>query len=933
MKKISLILSMTALVSACSQTIKEIKTENKRQLETSENESMIKNVESLHLLLNSEAPNLALAQLLARSVSKEQQENVKELIKDFSAEEAKAMILEIQRQNGMIRENYLFHGQKYQNNVHFISQSLLKAEEVSSQSLSFEGQLHISVFAYIKNKALDEIISIYDKRATELSKDLSKTIAFEIGHLDPQVAADIEKAFGFDSKEKVIEMIKKTKPLLERIDKCFRSSDFNYKEQAAITAGAILAAGIYKHIEDNAGFKKIVKNGMGIVRDVKEFQAKMKEFTMLITSLETHIAESSKNIHDLKTGMSESGKDLVELYNRAKIGLNAPVNIESKKVMEFLYNKVIKGQDTIADGSNSSIISKQYKINLNFQKSVIAAGNLADNLSNIINTTTRISQILGIKPSKGLQNALDKAQKVSAVINTTKTIMAGFALGGPLGAATALCSSPMMSMMGGGGGNSAKLDEINRKLDMVLKNQQRMIDMQIDTMNMIKELALMVDIYHQKEMTALAELRDISLVSLEINKALLNKDVHSCERMINFQLSSVWKNFDFRKESFYSINNIRFFNNRFSGEITGLNDVRRIANSVEENGFENCQSGIAEAFGGNANSENPIRSIFASDEGSNLNKFSREVYLPLLDTLAYLTEASSFDSIPLHLPVSHFKSLKFKSPYVDYAAHEQAAGHDIYDLQDLISSRNLERYLGHLIILYPLIEVDKPVWSKSYGEIINTYLMNSNSHTNQNIRSHYFLNNALKLIQSAIAQEALLAGEPILHRLHLRYAADIFSSTNCKDIKNEDIPYIPDIPFFCSLRRNKLLLKNLVGYLLNYNLEKNADFEVQYKTAFEKGDLPNIAKLFNTGLEGNRFEVVASETGKEIVLNVNGYANEKVSIKIPRPEDLKEGKILYSENMPRLLMMQEVVFEALAQVAPIQRHMDGKDFLKLFLMK
>ena len=38
-------------------------------------------------------------------------------------------------------------------------------------------------------------------------------------------------------------------------------------------------------------------------------------------------------------------------------------------------------------------------------------------------------------------------------------------------------------------------------------------------------------------------------------------------------------------------------------------------------GFKNCQTGIAEAFGGNSNAENPIRSVFASDEENNLNKF------------------------------------------------------------------------------------------------------------------------------------------------------------------------------------------------------------------------------------------------------------------------------------------------------------------------
>lgn len=123
--------------------------------------------------------------------------------------------------------------------------------------------------------------------------------------------------------------------------------------------------------------------------------------------------------------------------------------------------------------------------------------------------------------------------------------------------------------------------------------------------------------------------------------------------------------------------------------------------------------------------------------------------------------------------MAKYSSLRHKNIYVMYSSTNPSS-HENYEFENLISVKNLERYLGHLLILGPLLEVDKNVWQMSYQEIINTYIANSNTDSNQNTRSHYFLNNALKMVQSSIAQEALLAGEPILLTLNDKYLEDIF---------------------------------------------------------------------------------------------------------------------------------------------------------------
>lgn len=935
MKKTSIILSTALLVSACSKTVKEV-TQVQEKSSKSEVSSQVqptpaKDVNALRELLNSKAPNLALAELLAKSVVKEHREELKAMITELSAEEAEQIIKSVDASNDTIRENYLYHGQKYYNGKKLESSLILDGQSLKDHPFSLETQLKISTISYLKSKALDDILEAYNKRSEKLAIELAQDIAFEIGSKHPDVARQIETDMN-GPKDKVVESIRKATPVAKKIDQYFKTSELNENEQYVTLLGGLIAGAIYVQVKDNKGFKNLVLQGQKIARDIKEFEAKAKEFSVLVNTMKVHLERTKKDFGNLQDGMIGARDDAKDLYERIKTDGFGPSDVSSRRIVDFLYKRVIKGEVADTDRSNKSILSKQVSFNDNFQKTLTSAANLTNNLSNIIYTANSFATLFKMKPSKDLANILDKAQKVNAVIQGVQAAVTGFAAGGFLGAMGALSSSPMMSLMGGGGSqDSAMLAEINKKLDVVIKNQQEMMKMQIETMNMLKDLALMVDIYHQQEMAAIAELRDYQLTNLEISKAQLNKDIRSCERMINFQLSSVWKNMDFGRDAFHSINNLEILKLRFTQSITGLHDIRRIVNSVEEDGFKNCQSGIADAFGSNNYSENPIRSIYASDDQNNLYQFQRETYAPMLSALEYFSGTSNFDSMPLHLPTKEFTGLKFKIPHVDNARAESFSN-DIYDLEQLLSVKNLERYLSHLIVLLPLVEVDKNVWLKSYEEIISTYLDASNTGSNQNIRSHFFLTNALKLTQSAIAQEALLAGEPVLHQIHARYMKDVMSEKECTLIKRDDVP-LTETPFLCSVRGNRLLLKNLVMFALYSESQYDENFMAKYKAAYEASDRVALAKLLNAGIAMERIEAVKSRDGSslEFIINVLDKNKNKVAIKLPAPEALKEGKILYSESMSRLLRMQDVIINNLEKVAPVERN-QSEDLLKLLMV-
>lgn len=935
MKKTSIILSTALLVSACSKTVKEVThVQEKASVDpvSQIQPAPAKDVSALRELLNSKAPNLALAELLAKSVVKEHRDELRAMITELSPEEAEQIIKSVDAANDTIRENYLYHGQKYYNGKKLETSLILDSKSLQDHPFSLETQLKISTISYLKSKALDDILAAYNARSEKLAIELAQDIAFEIGTNHPEIARQIENEMG-GNREKVIETIRKAMPVAKKIDQYFKTSELNENEQYVTLLGGLIAGAIYTQVKDSCGFRNLVIQGQRISRDIKEFEAKAKEFSVLVNTMKRHLEQTKKDFRNLQEGMSGVRDDARDLFERVKSNEQGPSDVSSKRIVDFLYKRVIKGEVAKPDGSHSSVLSKQVSLNENFEKTINSATNLTNNLTNIINTANSFAAIFKMRPSKDLMKVLENAQKVNTVIQGVQSAVTGFAAGGFIGAMGALSSGPMMSLLGGGSKDSAKLAEISKKLDVVLKNQQEMMKMQLETMNMLKDLALMVDIYHQQEMAAIAELRDYQLTNLEMSKALLNKDIRSCERMINFQLSSVWKNMDFGRDAFYSINNLEILKLRFTQSITGLHDLRRIVNSVEEDGFKNCQSGLAEAFGSNDYIENPIRSIYASDDQYNLYQFQRETYAPLLSSLEYFSGTSNFDSMPLHLPTREFTGLKFKIPHIDNARAESTSS-EIYDLDQLLSVKNLERYLGHLIVLMPLLEVDKSVWQKSYEEIISAYLDSSNFGSNQNIRSHFFLTNALKLTQSAIAQEALLAGEPVLHQIHSRYMKDIMSDKECAQMKRDDVPVTDsETSFLCSVRGNRLLMKNLVMFALYSEAQFTEGFMEKYKAAFDGSDRVALAKLLNAGVAMERIEAVKSRDGSsmDLIINVLDKNKKKVAIKLPTPDTLKEGKIIYSENMPRLLKMQDVIINNLEKVAPVERN-QSEDLLKLLMV-
>jgi hypothetical protein len=169
-----------------------------------------------------------------------------------------------------------------------------------------------------------------------------------------------------------------------------------------------------------------------------------------------------------------------------------------------------------------------------------------------------------------------------------------------------------------------------------------------------------------------------------------------------------------------------------------------------------------------------------------------------------------------------------------------------------------------------------------------------------------YLTNALYYVQSAIAQESLIAGEMILDRVILQRRNDWM------DVAKD----------------NPLMMTNILMASLAQQKKQDADFVQKYENAMEKKDVDSLSAL--TGLK-----VSASSDSSHIKANLCNDTNECVEVVLPSPEVLRNETILYSDNMQPLLRLQDQLTEALAleQANKTLSASDKAQFLNVLFIK
>jgi len=876
------------------------------------------NLNEIDKLFKAEYPNLALGGLLLKTVNGNK---LKTPFKESEYRDNKESIEEIRNLSEVIRKNFIFNKKSFKEDQGLYKNSIISQKNNLSNNLAQD--IEVTHYTQIKNNYLNEIISAYDQRSQLLAKEISISILNEILNKNPSFATELENSIDYTSKDRMLNTIKTSSEYITKMDELFKMSSLNESEQYVITCSELIAVAIYQEIKNEKTFKRILREGTKVVKDVRELHQKGKEFLVLTTSLKKHFIETQENIEKLTSGLNLASSKLNEVFGESQKEIKQGSNIESRKILNFLYRTVIQGENTSTVGLSTSILSKKRVIDRSIENSINAVEGINNNLTNILTTTSKLSQIVGVKPSKDLQKIIAKAQMVSETTQTVKNVITGWAAGGPMGVISALSVSPIPGLSQNNSENE-KMTEISSKLNIVINNQKEILNNQLESMKMIKNLALLLDQYHKEEMSALAELRDVTLVNLETSQLILGRNIKSCEQIINKKMNSINDKFIFDSKSVFSQGQLPFLTKKLENSFVNLDGLKAFINS--NSAFQTCENAFAEAFSGLSIEENPIRNIFNTNNNSLLNSFQNKTYFPILEYLQFHTKDSSLDEIPLHLPVARIYDIGAKENYVDTINNTPFSNSNHYQLDSLISVQSLEKYTASLLMLYPFLDVSASAWEKSLKEIVTSYLNNTNG--NQS-KGYFYLKNALRITQSAIAQEALLSGEPILKLLYSNHGSYILSEKFCNNEKNI-FPHKSTYPLLCSLRENKLLLKNYINYVLIKKLSQDEMLFEEYSSAINTKNAFKIAYLLGSNVSEERINFDSSKGELKAKLKVFAK-NEIYELTLPSAEDLRQGKIIYSENMETLIDIQEHLLNEIFKVAPISEFVESSKILRLMM--
>jgi len=946
-------LALTSCSKNYSTTIFGAEGTRSNEQKAGENIKTANDFDAWKKLITSDEKNIALAEILSATVARENKDIVSEIVSSLTTEEVDKIISSVQIERTKLGKTYLFRNDTYLEGKAVYRNSILnEGIKISTSSYDSESvQLQVATFAYLKSKSLGEIYASFDKIMEDSSRVVAKAMAITIAEKNPALAHELESAAANSAtKEEFTEKVKASKNYLALAEEMFQYSVVNTKEQLAAVATGAVAGLLYLEIKENKTFKDILKKYEELKPKIEEIKKNIDTIKLTVAVIKKNKDDANLNLKDFNEGLSGLKTGIKETFDTAKTAIEGNDPKNGKKTAQFIYDKVIKGKDADNQAAYPSIQAAQEKINTNLKKTFDSAGKMADNLSNIINTTQTLSQTLGISIPKDIQKALNTASKITAGVKMASTIISGFASGGVLAAVGMIGSGPIGDMLGMGKGADPavmeSLGRIERKLDLVLENQQKLIEMQIETVKMIKNLAVIIDEYHQKEMMALADLRDLGLVNLEIGKALLNNNIRICEEMINFKLKVYWGNDSLRNGSTTTAIDYEKFYSQF-GSIASF---RNFAKSSAENNFSKCQEAFSEVFGGDSTNGSPVLSIFSTKENQNLYTFQRNKYLPLVKLLENFSGGNGFSKKILHMPTRQIMDLDTKTAELTTANSFGDGVSFSYNLENLISTKGLERYLSSLLILYPIFEFDKSDWNKTLPDLVSSYytklssdFVSANENSSNVSRGYYFMNNALDMIHSSIAQEALLAGELIIPKIRTELAKFIFKNETCSNattealrdrLKRAGFDRSDDRDIICSIRENKLLMKNY----LNYTIQKSISFVLtldKYKEAFENADIDTLALYLNN--EGVTKDMITKSSNGEMKIHLPfGIENvEFVDISLPTAKEVSSDVVVYSENMERLLKMQKDTISALVKLTPSKfRSSESREkFAQLLLFK
>lgn len=828
-------------------------------------------------------PNPALARLLMPYLS----EDERAVYTKSVPFEAKAL-QEVERDRQEAKDFLLFRGLGFKKDPSIVGSTLnVAVNKMSFSARGIRDDLNLNLQIQRQNQAMESLLKTYADRAQKLATEMMPAWVERMSPDDQKKLSEIVKGSRVQAIERTIEVLKKYDGILS-------AYNFHSEDNTKIVVVGMVAGALVDYLLKNPDVQSLIRGA----QQVADIAGKVREAAALVELVQESRHKLSQDWQNAKYALKEIGKEIKS--SQIEMEFQPETRVEALRFM----SDALTGN--LQSSKQPGPLSRPQIVNKNIETFVNSAASAAGRLDSILNATETLAGRLGIKIDPGVQSAIDTARTVTSAVNLAQSVMSAYSSGGLIGALGMVAGGPGPALMGAVAGAAiqaemaADIKAIKRELAEIKQLQKEMIEIQLETMKMIREVAVLVESFHKEEMAEIRSVKSLVLQQIEAQSILTHSEVIACEKMLQYGVGTKGRN-----NNAYRMNNVRTAGLTDYLLRTALNEkgaLARFVRSSSETNFEECQRAMTLAFGNTSAAENPVQ-LAANAKGSELASFYTDVYAPLM-SLAHNGRSVSYPvlSMGLHLPTVNANALMRK---VEYAKRELNNSHEVpqVDLRNLISTDGLERYIESLLVFHPILAFDKIDWmmtGKDANQLKEQYEVSWS-------RSVYWLQNALSIVQSAIAQESLVVGEPLLPVLSEKLA-ELSGMTDCGG------RVAPAQELACAIRRNNLLSENLLKFVVHQRVPVQ-QLRVAYAVAYAERNIPALESRLGADFVG-KIKVRESKNEKFLVFTWQ----DKTGIyetRMPSPNAVIEGEIKYTGNMKRLLTLQDKVIEAYLEVTPM----------------
>lgn len=876
-------------------------------------------------LIKSENPNIGLAEALSTLVQEQNPELALELRKKISEQDlliSKEVNNDwLQAKSAMITEGATVIADP----VLLANSVNLNLEEVQ-RSNAFNNQINLKVAGIAQSLAMQHLLQTFDE---QIKKDGAVIAADFLGQINQKDSKIIDKINSTASEEDCANKIQDIIKYLKQADYVFLKYGFDRNDQNKIVIYTAVAGAIAVHLQKDP----LVQNMIKAAGSAKELQSKITQVIALGKSIEAYGVKLKQDA----VVMGESAQKIYAQLKSLNVDIDGSLSGAGKQKARQLLDDILNGRspteipkdlppEVEEQLKQTGFFQRKQDIEKNVLTFVDSATNASKSLENILSTTLTITNTLGIKLSPSVQNAMSTAMKVSQGIQVIGAVTNAFKSGGFVGALTAFSGGPAtmaLAAFGGGLGGGgpdpaimAELAAIKQSLEEIKAMQREILENQKRTMVMIKDLALMIEQYHREEMMALVDIREEVLNIRDGVSEIDEQAFRSCQAMTSFAISKS-PQFSMSDSKTYERLNVSNMD-IIKTTIREVNTTPRALTAFIKNGssehFKNCQREISLVFMTKENGK--FNRALWSDrnlKGSSRNggDITNKYFTPALNYLvsAVAEKEGRWQKLALHLPVLDMETLATKkSFYLNQTGNEQ----NLEELNQLTATNKLEQYVTGLLILYPFLTIDMEDWISGLDKVFVTAVTDETHE-----RARQWLINAFERVRIAIAQEALLAGEPLLPNLYDNWHHITAEKGECDSL---------DKPQFCFVKTNSLMMGNLVSYVLLKRLE----------TPALKGAKARKAELQGIYGDLKKFAQILGVSPEKLTKDGEGHYfltfNERTRVQLPDFETVASGKIQYTEAMARMIRLQHKVADELLKISPNSYQKNAQDKLAISLL-